>query len=333
MIMTRAPLRISFFGGGTDYPQYFNEHGGEVLATAIDKYVYFTVSHLGDLFEHKIRVAYSKTELVHHADEIQHRAIREALRYLGLTSHVELNNIADLPARTGLGSSSAFMVCLLQALRAHIGKPVSALELAYEAIEIEQNRLADNVGCQDQFLAATGGFQHVEFAGSRNIRSTPVEITSTRQAELEKNLLLVYTGQRRTASEIAAEQVSRTTLNLGHLHEMKLLVREALGILRGGSDLADFGRLLGETWKLKRSLSSKISNNHIDEMYEAALRAGCVGGKLLGAGGGGFLLLYVDHLKQERVLQALSGYQFVRFAFEAQGSKIVYQKAGGINAT
>lgn len=326
MIVTRTPLRISFFGGGTDYPQYFLEHGGEVIATAIDKYVYFTISHLGNLFDHKIRVAYSKTELVNHADEIQHRAIREALRYMGVTKNIEINNIADLPARTGLGSSSAFMVGLLHALHAYRGQQISPHELAYQAIEIEQNRLGDSVGCQDQFVTATGGFCHIQFIGRREIRVRAFEMDPERKQRLGRNLVLLYTGLRRSASEVAQEQIGRTSANLDYLHSMKSMVADALGILASDGDLNDFGRLLDETWKIKRGLSSKITNAQIDEIYNRARQAGAIGGKLLGAGGGGFFLFYVEQSKQRHFEQEMSPLQTISFCFELEGSKVIYAK-------
>jgi D-glycero-alpha-D-manno-heptose-7-phosphate kinase len=324
LIIARTPVRVSFFGGGTDYPEYFLEHGGEVLATAIDRYAYITVNPRTSFFNESIRLSYSKTELVDSVDDLQHTAVAACLRYTGIDRNIEIHYISDLPARTGLGSSSSFVVCLLNALWAYRGKRVSCQELAYQAIEIEREILKENVGAQDQFLAAVGGFNHVEFRGMKDIRSRPVIIGADRLGELRGRLALFYTGLQRSAHEVAGEQIKRTAINVPYLGEMKALVREALAVLESDRDLGEFGKLLDETWKLKRSLSDKISNPEVDQIYENAIRAGATGGKLLGAGAGGFVLLYIEPEHGAAVRKAIGPLQEVNFQFEPTGSEIIY---------
>jgi D-glycero-alpha-D-manno-heptose-7-phosphate kinase len=324
LIIARTPVRVSFFGGGTDYPEYFEEHGGEVLATAIDKYAYITISPRAAFFDESIRVAYSKTELTNTIEDIQHVAVKECLRYMSVMEGVEINYVSDLPARTGLGSSSSFVVCLLHALWAYQGKMVSGQELAYQAIEIEREILKENVGAQDQFMAAVGGFNHVQFKTIRDIRHRPVVISHSRRNALHERLALYYTGIQRSANEIAGEQIKRTGVNIPYLDEMKTLVRQALAVLESGADLCEFGRLLGEGWKLKKSLSDRISTSVVDDIYARAISAGAIGGKLLGAGAGGFLLLYIEPEMRKSVDEALYPLKQVAFNFEPSGSQIIY---------
>lgn len=324
MIIARTPVRVSFFGGGTDYPEYFLEHGGEVLATAINKYAYITVSPRAHFFDESIRVSYSKTELCNAPEQLSHTAVAEALRYVGIAGNIEVNYISDLPARTGLGSSSTFVVCLLHALWAYLGRMVPNQELAYQAIEIERERLKENIGSQDQFLAAVGGFNHVQFLGMRDIRFKPVIASPARLKALRERLALYYTGIKRNANEVAGVQIQRTALNLQYLDQMKALVREALGVLESERDLGEFGKLLDETWRLKRSLSDLISNSEVDQIYDAARKAGALGGKLLGAGAGGFMLLYREPDRREAVGKALCSLKEVDFEFEPAGSQIIY---------
>lgn len=326
MIIARAPLRISFLGGGTDYPEYFEEHGGEVISTAIDKFSYVSMNRLLGFFDHTIRVSYSKTELVNSVEDIQHRAVRTALQYCDLKSHVEINAVSDLPARTGLGSSGSFLVALLHALHATKGEYVPLEQLGFEAIEIERDILKDNVGCQDQYAAAVGGFNLIQFFSRKDIRYQPIVMHQNRKESLNDNLLMFYTGLQRSASEIAGEQIQKTSVNVPYLNDMKGLVTDARKVLESQQTMSEFGRLLDEGWKLKQSLSSKISNGLIDEMYFTGKKAGALGGKLLGAGGGGFLLLYVDKEKQPVVREALGSFKEVPFRFEESGSQIVYHK-------
>jgi D-glycero-alpha-D-manno-heptose-7-phosphate kinase len=326
VIIARAPLRISFLGGGTDYPEYFEEYGGEVISTAIDKFSYVSMNRLLGFFEHTIRVSYSRTELVNNLDDIQHPAVREALRYCGIHSNVEISTVSDLPARTGLGSSGSFIVALLNALHAMSGRYVSPETLGFQAIEIERDILKDNVGCQDQYAAAIGGFNMIRFHSRKDIRYEPIVMHQNRKEHLNDNLLIFYTGLQRSASEIAGEQIRKTAINVPYLKQMKDLVQEGRKVLESQAPLSDFGRLLDEGWKLKQSLSSKISNGLIDEMYTAGQKAGALGGKLLGAGGGGFLLLYVEQEHQAAVRESLKSFKEVPFRFEESGSQIIYHK-------
>lgn len=325
MIISRAPLRISFLGGGTDYSEYFLEHGGAVVATAINKFSMITLNTLNDLWDHKVRLSYSQVELAACAADLKHLAVREVLKYLDLSSHIEINCYADLPARTGLGSSGSFIVALLQAIHAYKGQKPEPQKIAQQAIEIEKDLMKIYVGCQDQYIAAVGGFNLIRFGANREIRHEPILMAKDRKEQLNKNLLLFYTGLQRSASETVQEQVEKTSANLPYLDELKGLVFESKKVLEAKGGLRDFGRLLDEGWKLKQSLSSKVSNNVINEMYSVAQKAGAVGGKLLGAGGGGFVLLYVEPEHQVAVRKALSSFKEVPFRFEETGCQVVAQ--------
>ncbi|MDA1096054.1 MAG: kinase [Chloroflexi bacterium] len=324
MIITRTPFRISFFGGGTDYPVWFEEHGGSVLATTIDKYCYITSRYLPPFFEHKSRIAYSTVEHVKTHDEIQHPSARECLRFMGMDAGVEIHHDGDLPARTGLGSSSAFTVGLLHALYALRGTMPGKERLAREAIHVEQDLIQEAVGCQDQTLAAYGGFNLVEFSGKNHFAVQPVVLPTRRLEELQDHLMLFFTGFSRYAPEVAAEQVRETPNRTAELRAMHEMVGRGLGILSGEADIGDFGRLLDESWRIKRTLSSRVSTPAIDEMYEAALSEGALGGKLLGAGGGGFMVVFARPADQPRIRSRLSGLLRVPFRFETGGSQVVF---------
>jgi D-glycero-alpha-D-manno-heptose-7-phosphate kinase len=331
MIISRTPFRVSFFGGGTDYQGWFKDHNGAVLATTIDKYCYISCRYLPPFFEHKSRIIYSKMEHVRDSiNEIDHPSVREVLRFLKLNEGVEIHHDGDLPARTGLGSSSAFTVGLLNALYALKGQMISKESLAREAIFVEQNMIKENVGCQDQTLAAYGGFNLIEFGGSNHLRVVPVTIPADKLNHLQDHLMLFFTGFSRTASAIAEAQIKnipQKKTELGRMHEM---VQEAVEILNG-KDILKFGRLLDESWKLKRSLSDKISSAHIDDLYSAAISAGALGGKLLGAGGGGFVLLFVEPSKQDKIRKVLKKLLEVPIKFENLGSQIIfYQPETGL---
>ena len=324
MIISRTPFRVSFFGGGTDYPAWFRARRGAVLGTTINKYCYISCRRLPPFFAHTSRIVWSKIELVNDADEIQHPSVRATFKHLGVTQGVELHHDGDLPARTGLGSSSAFTVGLLHALYGLKGQMPTKSQLAREAIHVEQELLHEHVGCQDQILAAHGGLNRIEFHGDGSFEVVPVILPPQRLAQLQDHLLLFYTGTSRTASEIAAEQIRATPAKTAELTAMLELVDRAIGVLQGPDDIAEFGRLLHESWRLKRSLTDKISTAQIDDLYSAACRAGAVGGKLLGAGGGGFLLLCVRPEQQARVREALDGLLCVPFHFEQSGSRIIF---------
>ena len=324
MIISRTPFRVSFFGGGTDYPSWYLDHGGTVLGVTIDKYCYLTCRYLPPFFKHRIRVVYSHIENCHTVDEIAHPAVREVLRYLGMDRGVEIHHDGDLPARSGMGSSSSFTVGLLHALHALNGYMPSKRQLAMEGIRIEQDVLKETVGSQDQVLAAFGGFNHIVFSRSGEISVTPVTLSPERLQELSSHLMLFYTGIERTASEIAASYVTTVEGKLSQLQVMKDLVDEGISILNSGRGIDAFGALLDEAWEAKRSLSPEVSNSYVDELYRYALENGALGGKLLGAGGGGFMLLFVPPSEQERVRAALKNLIHVPFRFEFSGSQIIF---------
>ena len=325
MIITRTPFRISFFGGGTDYPVWYeNNGGGSVLSTSIDKYCYISCRYLPPFFDHKSRILWSKTELVKDVEEIQHPSVRETLKFLNIQKGVEIHHDADLPSRSGLGSSSSFTVGLLHALHALEGRIVTKQRLALEAINIEQNILKENVGSQDQAIAAFGGFNKIEFSGPQKITTYPISLMPAKLNLLQDHLVLFFTGFARNASDVAAEQIKNTPRKTSELKTMVGMVEEAIKILNSSDTLDDFGRLLHEHWQIKRSLTSQISNPLIDEIYEAGREAGVIGGKLLGAGGGGFILFFVKPEHQSRVKEKLKKLLHVPFRFENSGSQIIY---------
>jgi D-glycero-alpha-D-manno-heptose-7-phosphate kinase len=324
MIISRTPFRISFLGGGTDYPAWYRQHGGAVLATTIDKYCYITCRYLPPFFEHRYCVIYSKMEYCQTVDEIQHPAVREVVKHLKVERALEIHHDGDLPARSGMGSSSAFTVGLLHALHALGGRMVSKQQLALESVHLEQNVLKETVGSQDQVLAAHGGLNHVTFQPNGEIAVRPVTIGAERMRELNSHLMLFYTGIKRTASTVAETYVNGIETRKRQLRIMKDLVDEALAVLNSRQDLDGFGELLNEAWQAKRSLSSSVSNPDVDALYESAVSAGALGGKLTGAGGGGFLLLFVPPERQQSVRDRLDGLIHVPFKFEFSGSQILF---------
>lgn len=330
MIISRTPFRMSFFGGGTDYQGWFDDNKGAVLATTIDKYCYITCRYLPPFFDHKSRIIYSVTEHVKSVADIDHPSVREVLRFLNIHEGIEIHHDGDLPARTGLGSSSAFTVGLLNSLYALKGQMVTKERLAKEAIYVEQEMIKESVGCQDQMLAAYGGFNYIEFGGTNHLTVQPVTMPVEKVNMLQDHLMLFFTGFSRTASEIAQHQIKNIPNKKQELLRMYEMVQEAVSILNG-NDILAFGRLLDESWKLKRSLSEKVSNEHIDEIYEAARRSGAIGGKLLGAGGGGFVLLFVEPSKKPKVREALKTLLEIPIKFENLGTQIIfYQPDTGI---
>ena len=324
MIISRTPYRISFFGGGTDYPAWYRKHGGAVLATTIDKYCYLTCRYLPPFFEHKIRVVYSKIESCQSIDEIGHPAVREVLRYVNIDRGVEIHHDGDLPARSGMGTSSSFTVGLLHALYALKGYMPSKHQLATESIHIEQEVLKETVGSQDQVSAAYGGFNHITFMPNNTFSVRPITLSSDRLKELNSHLMLFYTGIIRTSSNIAESYVNDMEGRKRQLRIMKDLIEESISILNNGDDISGFGELLHESWQAKRSLSSKVSNSKVDEIYETATSAGALGGKLTGAGGGGFLLLFVPPYKQKDVRERLAKLIHVPFKLDFSGSQVIF---------
>lgn len=324
MIISRTPFRISFFGGGTDYPGWYHKNGGKVLATTINKYCYISARLLPPFFGYKYRIIWSKIENRKSLDRILHPSVREVLRFMKISQGLEIHHDGDLPARSGLGSSSAFTVGLLHALYALKGKMINKKQLAKESIYLEQHVLKETVGSQDQVLASYGGFNLITFHKDRQISVKPVTISSKRFEELQNHLMLFYTGIVRTASDIAKTYV----LNIGQkekqLFAMTEMVDKALDILNSKQDIIEFGKLLHETWILKRSLSSSISNSPIDTLYLNALSVGAIGGKIIGAGGGGFLILFVPPSRQANVRKRFNKLIHVPFKFEREGSQIIF---------
>jgi D-glycero-alpha-D-manno-heptose-7-phosphate kinase len=324
MIISRTPFRVSFFGGGTDYPGWYRAHGGAVLATTIDKYCYLTCRYLPPFFEHRIRLVYRKIETCSSVEEISHPSVRESLRLLKIDRGVELHHDGDLPARSGMGSSSAFTVGLLHALHALQGEMVTKAQLVRESLHLEQEVLQETVGSQDQVMAAHGGLRHVKFHPNGEIASDPLVLPAPRVAELQSHLMLFYTGIARTSSDVAKSYAIDLEARRRQLRIMKELVDESIDILASGMDIGAFGELLHEAWQAKRSLSPQVSNGEVDALYDTARKAGALGGKLTGAGGGGFLLLFVEPDRQAEVRQALRGRLEVPFRFESSGSQIIF---------
>ncbi|HOL67319.1 MAG TPA: kinase [bacterium] len=324
MVISRTPYRISFFGGGTDYPVWFREHGGAVLSTTIDKYCYIFLRELPPFFDHKYSIVWSRIEHVNSIEEIFHPSVRECLRFVGIKQGLAVHHEGDLPARAGIGSSSAFTVGLLNSLYAFQGKMVGRMELALAAIHVEQDLLRENVGCQDQISAAFGGLNVIEFQCNNEFVVKPVTIGSDRLEELQSRCLLFFTGLSRTASEIAAQQIKTASSKSRELTIMREMVTEATRILTGNEPLKKFGQLLHESWKLKRSLTPLISNSRIDGIYEKGITAGAWGGKILGAGGGGFILFLAPPERHGRIRNALKELLEVPVKFEDSGSRIIF---------
>jgi D-glycero-alpha-D-manno-heptose-7-phosphate kinase len=331
MIICRTPFRVSFFGGGTDYPGWYRAHGGAVLATTIDKYCYLTCRHLPPFFEHRIRLVYRQIETCREVGDIRHPVVREALRFLKIDGNIELHHDGDLPARSGMGSSSAFTVGLLHALHALRGEMVTKSQLTREALFLEQETLAETVGSQDQVMAAHGGLRHVKFHPSGEISIDPLILPESRKRELESHLMLFYTGIARTAADVARSYADDLESRRRQLRIMKELVDESVDILCSGSDIGGFGELMHEGWLAKRSLSAQVSNSAVDELYQTARNAGALGGKLTGAGGGGFLLLFVEPDRQATVREALGDRLHVPFRFESQGSQVIFYEPQAFN--
>ena len=321
MIISRTPFRISFAGGGTDLPAYYREHDGCVTSTAINKYMYITVH---EPFDHRIRLKYAKTELVDDLELIDHPLIKASLEMLDIREGIEITSMADIPAKAGLGSSSSFTVGLLHALHAFKGEHVSPEQLASEACDIEINRLGEPIGKQDQYIAAYGGLQHIKFNADDSVYVDPVICPKERKKALEEHLLLFHYGGSRSAGAILKEQQTNIPEKQKELSLLTDYARDVRDILHEGRDLVDIGRILHESWCAKRSLSSSISNPEIDATYEKAIKAGAIGGKLLGAGGGGFFLFFVHLDMKEHLKAALTDMRNIPFSLEPQGSKIIY---------
>ena len=322
MIITQTPFRMSFFGGGTDFPGFYREHGGAVLSTTFDKYCYVNVRHLPRFFDYTTELSYAKTERVTDVESIEHPAIREAMKMLDM-HEIRLTYEADLPARSGLGTSSSFAVGMLNAFYALKGKYADKRKLADDAIYLERVLCKESGGIQDQIAASFGGFNKISF-NADGYTVSPVIISPERKLRLNDNLMLFFTGFSRFSSDIQVEAEKSLKSKEAQLLEMLQLVDEAEQVLTSKTDLTEFGKLLDYTWKLKRGIPSKVSTDSIDAIYDKAIKAGATGGKLLGAGGGGFLLFYVEADKQKNVHEALEDLLYVPFEFETAGTQVIH---------
>ncbi len=325
LVISRTPFRVSFFGGGSDYPAWYLRNGGAVLSTAINKYCYITGRFLPPFFSNRHRIVWSHIETVNAIAEILHPAVRAGLPFMGFDDSrgIELHHQGDLPARTGIGSSSAFAVGLINTLSVLRGAPMTNYEIGLAAIDLEQNHLKDSVGSQDQMACACGGLNVIRFATDGRIAVEPLAIAPERKARLERGLLLFYTGADRLSSTVAKETIANLAAREAQVRRMHAMVDEAAEILRAG-DIHDFGRLLDETWRLKRELAPSVSSARINDIYMTAIAAGALGGKLLGAGSSGFLLFYVPEEGQALLKRALRDFLCVPIAFDDIGTTIVY---------
>lgn len=325
MIITQTPFRMSFFGGGTDFPGFYKEHGGAVISTTFDKYCYVNVRHLPRFFDYSTELSYSRIERVTDVEAIEHPAIREAMKYLDM-QEIRLTYEADLPARSGLGTSSSFAVGMLNAFYALKGKYADKRKLADDAIYLERVLCKESGGVQDQIAASFGGLNRINF-NADGYEVNPVIISPERKAQLNRNLMLFFTGFSRFSSDIQKTTQKDMADKERQLLEMLSLVDEAEKVLTTKTDLNEFGRLLDYTWKLKRGISSGISTDSIDGLYAKGIEAGALGGKLLGAGGGGFLLFYVEEDKREAVAKAMKDLLYVPFQFENSGTRVIHYTA------
>lgn len=324
MIISRTPFRISFFGGGSDYPAWYQQYGGKVFGTTIDKYCYISLRHLPAFFDYKHRIVYSKIEQVSEIEEIRHPAVRAVFKTMNVTDGLEVHHDGDLPARSGLGSSSSFTVGLIHALKAIRGEMIQKRDLANEAVYMEQEVLKENVGSQDQILTSVGGMNTIEFFKDGTFDVTPVILNKEKIDLLQKHMVLCFTGFTRIASEIAKTYMGSLEKRKVEIMAMQDMVGRAMDVFqKSGNLIEDFGSLLNEYWALKKNLSDNVSNPEIDQIYEAAMKAGAAGGKLLGAGGGGFLLLMIKPGMHQKVYESLKGLTFTSFRFDYTGSKIV----------
>lgn len=326
MIITRTPFRISFLGGGTDYPAWYKKHGrGAVLSTTINKYCYLNCRYLPPFFRHKYAINYSKRELTKDIQSIKHPSVRESMNLVKPDAGIELNHAGDLPKMSGVGSSSAFTVGLLHSLYSLKGEVKTKRELALDAIHVEQNMIGENVGSQDQVSAAFGGLNKIEFGGPQEIMVSPIIIRSEKLDQLCSNLMLFFTNTSRDGTKIAKNWIKNTDQNKSYLKNMLAMVDEGQNILTSkNGNLDDFGKLLHKGWEIKKKLANNITNSKIDAMYEQALKNGALGGKLLGAGGGGFILFYAPPEAQQKIKETFKKFIYVPFKFDNLGTQVIY---------
>jgi len=321
VIITKTPYRVSFFGGGSDYFEWYSRFGGEVLTSTIDYYCYVCLRYMPKFLDTKYRIFWSQTETPNRIQDIQHPGVRGCLEYLNIQKGIEINHMGDLPARSGLGSSSAFTVGMLHALHLLEGNNIDKANLAKQAIAVEQDVLKETVGIQDQIECAWGGLNHIKFHTNGEYSLQPLLLTDKVKQSAQDHLVLFFTDKQRFASDIAADQINHIDKNKGQLHGITNLVRPAAQALKAG-DIESFGKLLDESWMLKRSLSKKITSSGLDDIYDKALKAGAYGGKLLGAGGGGFFLFCVPPDKRQALIDSL-GLIHIPFKFEYNGSHAI----------
>ncbi len=325
MVITRTPFRISFFGGGTDYPDWYRENGGEVISTTINKYCYISSRYLPPFFDYKHRIRYTLREETQSIFEIKHPSVRECLRFLKINQGIEMVHTSDLPARSGIGSSSAFTVGFLNSLYSLLGEKKTKMQIALDAIHVEQNLIKENVGSQDQIATAVGGFNKINFAKNGEIHTQPITITQEKLDFLQDHLMLFFTGLSRNSSDVAKEQIKQIPKSKKELEIMQEMVEKGIDVLSGTrKELDNFGRLLDQSWKIKRSLTNMISNNKIDDIYETGIKAGALGGKLCGAGGGGFMLFFAKPENQPKIKEKLKNLLYVPFRFEQSGTQVIF---------
>lgn len=329
MIISKTPYRVSFFGGGSDYKSWVKRFGGSVLSSSIDKYCFISCRKLPSFFDHKYRIVYSKIENIKKIEQIQHPVVKNVLLWKKMNEGLEIHHDGDLPARSGLGSSSSFCVGLINVIEAYKGNLITKKELAKQAIHVEQNLIGENVGSQDQIASAYGGFNHIILNQDGSFKVNKIILKEKKLNEFNENFLLFFTGTTRIASKIAKDQVENINRNEKQIHEMVNMVDTSINLLLD-NDFDGFGKLLNENWRMKKSLSDKISNKDIDEIYSLGIRNGALGGKLLGAGGGGFILFYAKKQFHVKIKNALSKLICVSFNFENSGSSIVLYEPYGL---
>ncbi len=324
MIISRTPFRISLFGGGTDYPKWYNKNFGSVINVTINKYCYINVRKLPPFFNYKYYIRYYQREQVEKLNKIKHPSVRECLKFVNLKYGVEIVHNADLPARSGIGSSSTFTVGLLNALMALKNQTLTKKELSLKSIHLEQNILKENVGSQDQIAASFGGLNRIDFGGKSKFTINPYVLNPTYEKKINSNLILIFTGIERSASSIAKKQLKSMESNQNKYEKILKITREADDILRKNKNPDLLGELLDEQWKIKKNLSSDISNNKIEKIYKNAKLNGAIGCKLLGAGAGGFMLIYARKKNQKKIINSLKNFLYVPFNFDYTGSQIIY---------
>ena len=324
MIISKTPFRISFFGGGTDYPTWLEKNNGAVLSTTIDKYIYLSCREFPPFFDYNINLNYSNNEKCNSVDEIKHPSIKACLSYMNILSDIEINHSSDLPGRSGLGSSSAFTVGLLNILQTYQKKMISKIDLGKLAVHVEQDIVNENVGYQDQYATALGGFNHISFRRNDNVDISPISLPKNRLELLMDHLMLFHTKKTRIASNVVKEQLKNIPNKHDALNKMLSFVNKSIDILMSDKNICEFGNLLHENWLLKRSLSSIISNDEIDDIYRRGMDAGAIGGKLLGAGAGGCILFFVEPEFQNQLKEELNEITHIPFKFENSGSTVIY---------